>query len=123
MVRRKLNVFSKVEASTVLEVVVSMVIIIAVFGIAMMIYANVSRMSLSGQKIKAQAVLSQVAKGISETDLGSNQQLMLHDLTIEKSVKPYADNNKILEVNLKAFDKNHLLLAESHELIISNEDK
>jgi len=123
MDRRQLNISTKVKASTVIEVVVSIVTIITVFGIAMMIYANVTRMSLSGQKIKAQAVLSQVMKNIHEADLGSSQQSLIGDLTIEKSVKPYAENNKLLEVNLKAYDKNHTLIVELHQLIIPNEDK
>jgi len=123
MDRRQLNISTKVKASTVIEVVVSMVTIITVFGIGMMIYANVTRMSLSGQKIKAQAVLSQVMKNIHEADLGSSQQSLIGDLTIEKSVKPYAENNKLLEVYLKAYDKNHTLIVELHQLIIPNEDK
>ena len=118
-----MNISTKVKASTVIEVVVSIVTIITVFGIAMMIYANVTRMSLSGQKIKAQAVLSQVMKNIHEAGLGSSQQSLIGDLTIEKSVKPYAENNKLLEVNLKAYDKNHTLIVELHQLIIPNEDK
>lgn len=122
MDRRKLRVDTRVKASTLLEVVVSMIIIIAVFGIAMMIYANVTRMSLSAQKIKAQAILSQIMKDIDDSELSSGQTTVIDDLTIERSVKPYAESNKLLEVDLKAYDKNHLPLAELHGLVISTHD-
>ena len=123
MAGRKLSIVTPVKASTILEVVVSMVIIIIVFGIAMMIYANVTRMSLSGQKIKAHAVLSQIMKDMDKAESSSNQELLIGGFTIERSVKPYAENNRLLDVDLKAFDKNHLPLAELHGLIIQNNDK
>jgi Tfp pilus assembly protein PilV len=123
MDHRKLRADARVKASTVIEVVVSMVIIIAVFGIAMMIYANITRISLSGQKLKAQAALSQVMKDIDISEQGSNEISVINDLTIERSVKAYAGDNKLLEVDLKAYDKNHLPLAELHQLIVSTNDK
>jgi len=123
MAGRKLRIATRVKASTILEVVVSMVIIIAVFGIAMMIYANVIRTSLSGQKIKAQAVLSQVMKNMGSAELSSNQGSVIEDFTVERSVKPYSGNSKLLEIDLKAYDKNHLPLAELHQLIIPNNDQ
>jgi hypothetical protein len=123
MAGRKLNINMRVNASTVLEVIVSMIIIIAVFGIAMMIYANVTRMSLSAQRIKAQAVLSQIMKDLNEAELSSTQESVVGDFTIERSIKPYAENSKLLEVDLKAYDKNHLPLAELHQLIISGNDQ
>jgi hypothetical protein len=48
MAGNKLN--TKLSASNILEVIVSMVIIVIVFGIAMMIYSNVLRFSLSAKK-------------------------------------------------------------------------
>ena len=123
MAGRKLRIATRVKASTILEVVVSMVIIIAVFGIAMMIYANVIRTSLSGQKIKAQAVLSQVMKNMGSAELGSNQESVIDDFTVERSVKPYSGNSELLEIDLKAYDKSHIPLAELHQLIIPNNDQ
>ena len=47
MVRGKLRIKSKLAASSIIEVLISMVVIMVVFGIAMMIYANVIQSSLS----------------------------------------------------------------------------
>ena len=119
----KLGLETRVKASTVLEVIVSMVIIITVFGVAMMIYANVTRMSLSNQKIKAEAVLSQVIKDMDKVELSSDQQSVIEGLSVERSVKSYSENNKLLQVDLKAYDQNHQLLAELHQLVIKSDEQ
>jgi len=118
MDRRKMILGKRVNASSVLEVVISMVIIIVVFDIAMMIYTNITRQSLSGQKIKAQAVLGSMLKYIDGSNSNSYQQSVVDGFTIERSVKHYAGNDKLLEVDLKAYDGNHLLLAELNQLLI-----
>lgn len=123
MAGRKLIIVKQIRASTILEVVVSMVIIVIVFGVAMMIYTNVTRISLSGQKIRAQAVLSQIMKGMEDTELSLDQESVTDGFIVKRSVKHYAENNKLLEVDLKAYDENHLFLAELHQLILQNEDK
>lgn len=117
----KLDLDRRVKASTVLEVIVSMVIIIVVFGTAMMIYANVSRMSVSAQKIKAQGILNQVMKNMKDVGPGSNQESIIDGFTVERSVKYYNENDKLFEVDLMAYDENKQLLAEIHELIATDE--
>lgn len=122
MAGRKL-VMTKLKASTVLEVVISMVIIVVVFGIAMMIYTNVTHMSLSGQKIKAQAVLTKIMKDAEATGQPLEQEMTIDDLTIESSIKHDVQNDQLLEADLKAYDENHQLLAELRQLIIQKDDQ
>lgn len=123
MAGRKLIITGRVRASTVLEVVVSMVIIILVFGIAMMIYGNVTRMSLSGQKIRAQAVLTQVMRELPGAEPIEANNSVIAGFMVERSVKAYAENNKLLEVELKAYDDNHQLLATLNQLILVDHDQ
>ena len=100
-----------------------MVIIIVVFGIAMMIYSNVTHMSLSGQKIRAEAVLAEVMRGMQGAEPVANTENVIAGFTIERSVKTYAENDKILQVELKAYDENHHILAELNELILADHDQ
>ena len=123
MAGRKLTIVRRARASTVLEVVISMVIIIVVFGIAMMIYSNVTHMSLSGQKIRAEAVLAEVMRGMQGAEPVANTENVIAGFTIERSVKTYAENDKILQVELKAYDENHHILAELNELILADHDQ
>lgn len=121
MAGRKLILKSQVNASTVLEVVVSMVIIVLVFGTAMMIYGNVMRMSLPAQKLRAQAVLAQTMKAIQEAAATQDAKSLIAGFTVERTVKPYDGNAKLLEVDLKAYDENNQLLAELNQLILASD--
>jgi hypothetical protein len=100
-----------------------MMIIILVFGIAMMIYTNVSRQSLSGQKLKAQAILAQIMKEMGKAEQSANQESIIGGFTVERSLKPYAKNGRLLQIDLIAFDQNNQLLAELHQLIIKDDDQ
>ena len=121
MAGRKLIVKSRVKASIVLEVVVSMVVIVLVFGTAMIIYGNVTRMSLSAQKLRAQAVLAQTMKAVQDTASTQSIKSVIAGFTVERTVKPYDGNTKLLEVDLKAYDENNQLLAELNQLILAND--
>ena len=121
MAGRKLIIKSRVKASTVLEVVISMVIIVLIFGTAMMIYGNVTRTSLSSQKLRAQAVLAQTMKAIQERASTQDSKSVIAGFTVERTVKPYDGNTKLLEVDLKAYDENNQLLAELNQLILAND--
>ncbi len=118
MARKKLTIQTKVNASTILEVVVSMVIIILVFGIAMMIYANVVRMSLSVKKIKAQAILQQTLLQAEQTNDRSTQSLMIDEFRIEQEIKPYGN---LADIHLTAYDANQEKIAEVEKIIGNNE--
>jgi Tfp pilus assembly protein PilE len=121
MAGRKLAV-NRVRASTLLEVVVSMVIIILVFGTAMMIYGNVMRLSLSARKIQAQALLKQAMQTTEKTGVADNESLAAGDLRIERKTKPFGVEKYLLEVDLIAYDVNGQQMAELHKVIISSHD-
>jgi hypothetical protein len=118
MAGRKVNIKQKMKASSILEVVVAMVVIIVVFGIAMTIYANVLRMTLSVKQLRAQAVLQDLfaenptfTEGIVHTD----------DLTITKKVIPYQDQPGLVIVRLEAFDVNNKSVAVSTKIQVTDE--
>lgn len=93
----KLN--ARVKGSTILEVIVSMVVIVVVFGIAMMIYTNVLRTSVSVKKIRAQAILSQTMLKAENNPESIAQSLTIDDFRVEQEVKPYGDNNSLTEIH------------------------
>lgn len=121
MAGRKLMIKSRAKASTVLEVVISMVVIVLVFGTAMMIYGNVTRMSLPAQKLRAQAVLTRVMKEVRDMEPAEAAKSVIAGFTIERTVKVYDGNSKLLEVDLKAYDENDQLLAELNQLISADD--
>jgi len=108
----------KVQASTIVEVIVSMVIIVVVFGIAMMIYTNVTRMSLSAQKIKAQAILREELISTEQTKSFSNKSMDTVDLRIEREVAPFNNDTLLNVIHLTAYDLNQNKITEVQKLII-----
>jgi len=110
MAGSKLN--GRVNGSTILEVVISMIVIVVVFGIAMMIVTNVTRLSLSGKKLRAEALLQSAADSavISKT-------ITLEDFRIEQEVKPCQQNSALLDVHLTAYDQNQQKVAELEKII------
>lgn len=108
------KLIGRVQASTILEVVISMIVIVVVFGIAMMIVTNVSRLSLSGKKLRADALLQMAA----DSALAS-KTITLEDFRVEQEVKPYGQNNDLMDVHLTAYDQNQQKVAELEKIITS----
>ncbi|MFI5161255.1 MAG: hypothetical protein ACHQHN_08250 [Sphingobacteriales bacterium] len=108
-----------VKGSTILEVVVSMVIIVIVFGIAMMIFTNVMRLSLSAKKIRAQALLQEAMFTAEHNTANTTETLTAGDFRIEQEVKPYPENNALTLIHLTAYDQNQLKIAECQKLILN----
>jgi len=122
MARSKLTYKAKVQASTILEVLISMVVILVIFGIAMMIYANVTQSSLSVKKIKAEAILNSYLLTAEKSSGVSTQSFAVDSLDIEQTVKSYNNEKNLLEIDLTAYDINRQKIAELHKVIISNND-
>jgi Tfp pilus assembly protein PilE len=115
MAGSKLN--GQVKASTILEVIVSMVIIVIVFGIAMMIYTNVLRLSLSAKKIKAQALLQETMLKAEQNTENITQSITMDDFRIEQEVKSYTGGGNSVEIHLTAYDQNQQKIAELQKVI------
>lgn len=110
---------SKVAASTILEVVIALVVIVMVLGISLMIYSNVMRLSLSGKKLKAQFVLQQVM--LRESAVGNDLAHSANEFSIEQEVLPYGTTGRLRLVHLTAYDENHEKVAELKKVIIDHE--
>lgn len=122
MARRKLTIKTKLTTSTILEVVISMVIIVLVFGTAMMIYSNVTRLSLSARKMQAQAILQGLTRNMEQSKEITSGSIISGDYTIDQSVKPYNGNANLFEVRLTAYDENHQKVAELQKVILKSND-
>lgn len=122
MAGNKVTFNAKVKASTILEVIIAMVVILVVFGIAMMIYANVTQSSLSVKKIKAEAILKEYLQNAEKADENTTQTFTADDLRIEQQVKSYDNEKKLIEIDLAAYDANQQQVAELHKVIINKHE-
>jgi type II secretory pathway pseudopilin PulG len=114
----KLKRKGMLPAATILEVVVAMVIILIVFGTAMMIFANVSRTSLSLKKVNAAAVLQNALATAEHTGQLPETPFMNGRLKIILVLKDVENEPGLKELILAAYDENKDKIAEAREIII-----
>ncbi|MBB3058139.1 hypothetical protein [Mucilaginibacter gotjawali] len=118
MAGTKINIKAEVKASTILEVVIAMVLIVVVFSIAMMIFANVTSSSLSVKKIRAQAVLHEALLDAEKSISPTSQSLNVDDFRIEQEVKPYNQMSQLYDIHLTAYDGNQQKVTELEKVIL-----
>jgi Tfp pilus assembly protein PilV len=121
MAGNELKLKSKINASTIMEVLVSMVIIMVIFGIAMMICANVMQSSLSLKKIKARAILNDRMADIELNHDTLSKTLQVDDLRIEQVTHQYGNHIGLMQIDLNVFDPNQQLISEVHKIILRAE--
>jgi type II secretory pathway component PulJ len=110
----------KVEGSTILEVIISMVIIVCVFGIAMMIYTNVSRSSLSVKTVNAEATLEKQMSVVEKDSLSSDNTININGFKVEQKITPYQNIKNLSWVQLTAYDSTENKAAELNKVIYNN---
>jgi len=99
-----------------------MVVIIVVFGIAMMIYANVVQSSISTKKIYAEAILKKQLSLAEKDSAGfSNTSIVVDDFRIEQQTTTYNGNNDLIEIHLSAYDDNQNKVAELNKILYSKQ--
>jgi type II secretory pathway pseudopilin PulG len=110
----------RVAGSSILEVVIAMVIIIMVLGVSLTIYSNVMRQSLSQAKLHAQLAVQQSFQQARE----GKQILAIPDtaIMIEQEETPYEEGSRLLNIHVKAFNRDHELLAEGRTIIIKADE-
>jgi len=111
----------KARASTLLEVIISMILIMVVFGIAMMIFTNVIRFTTSAKQIRAKAALEDLLVKEEQSKTIASQSIALDEFTIEEAVAAYNNQQNLLLVQLTAFDQNRQEVASAQKVILKPE--
>jgi len=115
----KLTFKGKLKASTILEVLISMIVIMVVFGIAMMIFTNVTRSSLSDKKLSAEKALNEQLLNDEKSAGLVTQTLTIDNFRVEQTVQPYNGDNSLTRIDLAAYDEGQQKIAELHKIIIT----
>ncbi|MEN0052360.1 MAG: hypothetical protein AAGC65_01760 [Mucilaginibacter sp.] len=118
MARNPIKHRTLLRASSLTEVVIAMVIIMLVFGIAMTIYANVIRLSLSVKKMRAQAALEEALSGAINTGKAENHTEQADGYRIEQTVQPYGTAPGLIVIQLTAIDDQQQPIAKLQQVLI-----
>ena len=112
---------AKARASTLLEVIISMIVIVVVFDIAMMIFTNVIRFTTSAKQIRAKAALQDLLVKEEQSKAIVSQSLTLGDLTVEEAVTAYNNQQNLQLIRLTAFDQNRQEVAALQKVLLKPE--
>ncbi len=108
----------KIKASTLIEALVAMVIVMTCFGIASMIYVNVLNADNNRIQLNAHLLVHELAQKAKETNSFLDEKIETNGLIIQKSVEPYHDIPNLNVLKYIAVDKKGKLIAEYKELFI-----
>ena len=108
----------KLKASTLIESLIAMVIIVVCVGIATTIYVNVLDSDKQRQKLKAALLLDDIA---IKTKAGKNfldEEMTIENWKIKKTVGRYKDYSNLYQFTLKVIDSENKRIALRNELIV-----
>ena len=115
MARTKLR--DKIEGSTLLEVIISMIVIMIIFGITLTIFTKVIYSTTSASEIRAKCILRDLLEKQEEAKDVSSQSITTIDFTIEETATIYNNQGDLVLVRLAAFDQNNKQVAELLKII------
>ncbi|MDB5274744.1 MAG: hypothetical protein JWO58_3111 [Chitinophagaceae bacterium] len=106
----------KVRSSSMVEVLVAMVLFTVVFTIGITVYVNVVRSGFSMSKLKATLLLNKIAMDTKINRRFIPESIQEGTISIDKQIEDYNKDSQLVVIVLKAYDANHMLLAERKEL-------
>lgn len=95
----------KVKASTLLEVIVAMVVIMVVFVIATGIYTNIIKSSPSIKQQQGRALASGLIEQSKLEHDWTEKSLLVDSIALQKEVVPYQDYSDLLLITVTAKER------------------
>ena len=109
----------KLKASTLVEALTAMVIVMLALGVFTTIYVNVIKSGEYHRKTQAALLLDKIAVETKQNKIFLDEKIKTGGFVLEKKVTPYNGASNLSLLSLKAFDGKEKLLAERNELILT----
>ncbi|MDF2456906.1 MAG: hypothetical protein K0R51_2899 [Cytophagaceae bacterium] len=113
----------RLKASSLIETIVAMMIVMLVFFVAMSIYVNVLRNGITLSEISAAQQLQVLAEETVKNKSYFNENLVLETLTITKNCASYNSSTELFLLDLEAKDKSGRTVATRKELILKSSNE
>lgn len=114
----RLKMLEPLKASTLVETLVAMIIVMLAFGIGLMIYLNVIQSSGVQKRLNANLQMNQIAIEAVSKNLLADDEYKLETMKIVKTVQPYSSgSDKLKLLTIVAFDGNNKKIGERKELV------
>ncbi|MBN2788270.1 MAG: hypothetical protein JXQ69_08115 [Paludibacteraceae bacterium] len=108
----------KIPASTLIEVIVAMVIILSSFGMAMMVIDSNKKSTHTHLLIKAEQYVVKEKEETLEKKLFLDEEKNFNGFSIVKTISDYNNTSDLRLLEIQALDKNKKLITKQQLLII-----
>jgi type II secretory pathway pseudopilin PulG len=109
----------KIRSTTILETIVALVIILAVFGTATTLFVRISATSTSVKKLAAQQVLKAYAENTERRHLCFDEDLMVGRFEVKRQVSASRNFVNLWQIHYYIFDQNSVLLSQWQQYVIA----
>ena len=117
----KIKTIYRLKADSLLEVIIAAVLIVIIFGIAMMVYSNILRTSRPVKQVRAAAFLRKAALQIERQQDTAVIDTSYEGIFISQSVLP-AEVSGTAYLKLTAVGSRHDTLATLNKIILWHEN-
>ena len=108
----------KLEASTLLETLISMVIVLTCITVSTIVYTNVLNSENARQLLSAELLMDEISYQTQASHEYVDEEITVNQVTIEKKILPYEKYRNISILHLRVLNANHNLVAERKELVV-----
>ena len=108
----------KLKASTLIEVVVSLVIISTIMTIALMTYVNVIQTDDLVRKTEANVYMQRLANGIKANNTHIDYIIEENEITYQVSFLEYDKENKLIQMEIIALSNQDKVLLKRNEVLL-----
>jgi len=116
--KKTIFIRKKLVASTLIEVIIAMSILMTVFGIAMLIFLNLESYNGNRERIRAQVLMQSILqKNIASHEYEDSESEWGH-LHIEQTVTVQNDSGTLLLIEQEARNKKNGLLVLRQETVV-----
>jgi len=115
---KKNIIYDRVKASTLVESLIAMVIMVVCLGVGTMIYTNVLDSDKQRNKLKAMLLIKKESMEIRSEKNFLDAEKQIGDWIIQRTVEKYDQTENIYKLALSVIDPNKKIIAVHNELIL-----
>lgn len=105
----------KLRGSTLIEVIISMLIIMVIFSIAMGIYARITGSGISSTDHHMQQQIKRIIDSEIETDHAGDNVIIIDSIIYRSATVPYSEYSDLFAIEVKA-ELNGVVRASGREI-------
>jgi len=113
----------KVKATTIIETVIAMGIILIVFLIAGTVFLNISKSGLTEKKVQASAILNNYVEELKIREVPYGNIETVDGFMVETEAEEYAGRAGVIMVHCTISDASDIIAEQKSLMIINNQKK